>query len=94
MPATPKNAAKAGPGKGAHQRDRQRPGPRRPGTAPQLPNLLTTTETTHAAVPDVVMTETIHDDQEQAGLLPGEHALDPSYAGADVLMKVRDAASP
>ena len=61
-----------------------------PGTGrPELPNLLTNTETTHAAVPDVVMTETIHDHQEQAGLLPGEHALDSGYAGADVLMKVR-----
>jgi hypothetical protein len=46
----------------------------RPGQWPAVPDGLTNTETTHAAVPDVVTTETSHDHQEQARLLPGEHA--------------------
>ena len=61
----------------------QRPGRDGPAPARPAPNLVTSTETTHAAVPDVMMTQAIHDHQEQAGLLPGEHATDSGYASAD-----------
>jgi hypothetical protein len=61
-----------------------------PGTGvPARPNLITDTETTHAAVPDVAMTQTIHDGLDAAGLLPGEHAVDSGYTSADTLMDAR-----
>jgi transposase len=61
-----------------------------PGTgAPARPNLLTNTETTHAAVPDVVMTGTVHDHLGARGTLPGEHAVDTGYTSADVLLDAR-----
>jgi len=61
-----------------------------PGTgAPALPNLITSTETTHAAVPDVVMTGKVHDGLDAAGLLPGEHAVDSGYISAAALLEAR-----
>jgi transposase len=54
---------------------------------PARPNLVT--ETTHACVPDVVMTGTIHDDMDAAGLPPGEHAVDSGYASAEELLAAR-----
>jgi transposase len=56
---------------------------------PAAPNLVTATQTTHAAVPDVVMTPVIHDDMDAAGLPPGEHAVDSGYASADELIAAR-----
>jgi transposase len=56
---------------------------------PARPNLITGTQTTHAAVPDVVMTGAVHDDLDAAGLLPGEHIADAGYAGAEVLIRAR-----
>jgi transposase len=41
---------------------------------PARPNLVTLTQTTHASVPDAVMTPVIHDGMAAAGLSPGEHA--------------------
>jgi transposase len=56
---------------------------------PDLPNLLTNTETTHAAVPDVVMTGTVHDHLGAGAMLPGEHAVDSGYTSAGVLIDAR-----
>ena len=56
---------------------------------PARPNLVTVTQTTHASVPDVVMTRTIHDDMDAAGLPPGEHAVDSGYASAEELLTAR-----
>jgi transposase len=57
--------------------------------APARPNLLTHTQTTHAAVPDVMMTQPIHDGQQAAGLLPGVHAVDQGYTSAELLIQAR-----
>ena len=56
---------------------------------PARPNLVTVTQTTHASVPDVVMTQAIHDDMDAAGLPPGEHAVDSGYASAEELLAAR-----
>jgi transposase len=56
---------------------------------PARPNLITNTRTTHAAVPDVVMTQVIHDDLDAAGLPPGEHAVDAGYTSAATLIEAR-----
>jgi transposase len=61
-----------------------------PGTGrPELPNLITGVQTTHAAVPDVAVTESVHDSLEESGLLPGEHAVDSGYVSADLLVSSR-----
>ncbi|MBO0806548.1 MAG: IS1182 family transposase [Nocardiopsaceae bacterium] len=57
---------------------------------PEFPNLVTCTATTHASVPDMVMTQVIHDLQEQAGLAPCEHLADSGYASAAHLIASRD----
>jgi transposase len=56
---------------------------------PAHPNLVTATQTTHASVPDVVMTPVIHDDLDAAGLPPGEHVVDSGYASAEQLLAAR-----
>jgi transposase len=56
---------------------------------PEHPNLVTNTETTHASVPDAVMTRVIHGHLDQAGLPPGEHLAGSGYASADVLVSAR-----
>ena len=56
---------------------------------PARPNLVTVTETTHASVPGVVMTGTIHDGMDAAGLPPGEHVVDSGYASAEELLAAR-----
>ena len=61
-----------------------------PGTGrPAVPNLVTDVQTTHAAVPGVVMTAPVHDSLEASGLLPGEHAVDSGYVSADLLVSSR-----
>ena len=65
--------------------------PTRPVTAgdwvsDQPPNLITNVATTDASVPDSVMTEPIHHDLAERGLLPGEHYLDSGYPSADLLV--------
>jgi transposase len=61
-----------------------------PGTGrPAVPNLVTDVQTTHAAVPDVVMTAPVHDSLEACGLLPGEHAVDSGYVSAGLLVSSR-----
>jgi transposase len=59
-----------------------------PGDGP-WPSLVTCAQTTHAAEPDVVMTQVIHDDLDRAGILPGEHVTDSGYASADLLVAAR-----
>jgi transposase len=56
---------------------------------PAGPNLVTDVQTTHAAVPDVVMTGPVHDGLQAAGLPPGEHAVDAGYVSADLLVASR-----
>jgi transposase len=56
---------------------------------PVVPNLITDVQTTHAAVPDVAVTEPVHDSLEAAGLTPGEHAVDSGYVSADLLVAAR-----
>jgi transposase len=58
------------------------------GLAP-VPNLITAVATTHAAVPDAAMTTAIHDALDDAGLAPGEHAVDAGYTSADLLLAAR-----
>jgi transposase len=52
----------------------------------QPPNLITNVATTDASVPDSVMTEPIHHDLAQRGLLPDEHYVDSGYPSADLLI--------
>jgi transposase len=58
-----------------------------PDTArPATPNLITHVATTAATVPDVAMTEPIHDSLHGKDLLPGEHVVDSGYTSADLLL--------
>jgi transposase len=59
------------------------------GGRPPVPNLVTNVATTTASVPDVAMTEPIHDALALAGLSPGEHAVDAGYTSADLLLAAR-----
>jgi len=52
-----------------------------------LPNLITNVETTLATVPDVAMTDTIHQHLAERGLLPGEHLADSGYPSADIIVR-------
>jgi len=56
---------------------------------PAVPNLITSVATTEAAVPDVAMTEPVHDALQARGLLPGEHAVDAGYTSAELLIAAR-----
>lgn len=53
------------------------------------PNLITTVATTPAPVPDVAMTEPIHQQQTDHGVVPGEHAVDAGYTSAELLIAAR-----
>lgn len=53
------------------------------------PNLLTMVATTTATVPDVAMTEPIHDLLAAGDLTPGEHVVDAGYTSADLLLAAR-----
>jgi transposase len=50
------------------------------------PNLITNAATTDASVPDVAMTEPIHQDLARREVLPGEHYVDSGYPSADLLV--------
>jgi transposase len=56
---------------------------------PVTPNLITNVATTEAPVPDAAMTGPVHDMLAAAALVPGEHAADAGYAGADQLLDAR-----
>ncbi len=64
------------------------PAPASDGTRP-APNLLTCVATTPAAVPDVAMTEAIHDRLAEHGLPPGEHLVDAGYTSTELLLAAR-----
>lgn len=58
-----------------------------PGTGrPSVPNLVTDVETTHAAVPGVMLTAPARERLAARDLLPGEHDADPGYIPADLLV--------
>ncbi len=54
-----------------------------------VPNLITHVATTHAAVPDVAMTEPVHDALDAAGLAPAGHAVDSGYTSGLLLLAAR-----
>jgi transposase len=62
--------------------------PARPAPT-ELPNLITNVTTTDATVPDVAMTEPIHQKLKNRGLLPGQHYLDSGYPSAALLTSSR-----
>ncbi|MGH3980842.1 MAG: hypothetical protein ACRDRZ_17900 [Pseudonocardiaceae bacterium] len=45
--------------------------------------------TTQATIPDVAMTEPIHDSLDTKDLLAGEHIVDAGYTSADLLLAAR-----
>ena len=57
---------------------------------PARPNIVTGAQITRAAVHDVKMTGPVHDQHEQRGLAPGEHAVDSGYASAEELIAARE----
>lgn len=57
--------------------------------SPPAPNLITAVATTAATVPDVAMTEPIHDLLQARGVAPGEHVVDAGYTSADLLLAAR-----
>jgi transposase len=63
----------------------QRPSTDKTDSAAQRPNLITNVATTDATVPDVAMTEPIHQMLDRRGLLPGEHYLDSGYPSAELI---------
>lgn len=60
--------------------------PAKPG---ELPNLITNVATTDATVPDVAMTEEIHQMLKGRHLLPGQHFLDSGYPTAGSMTQSR-----
>ena len=56
---------------------------------PGIPNLVTNVVTTVATVPDISVTDTVHAQLADAGLLPGEHLVDAGYVDAHLLVKAR-----
>jgi hypothetical protein len=54
------------------------------------PNLITNVATTDATVPDVAMTDTVHQALARRGLLPDEHYADSGYASADLIVGARE----
>lgn len=51
--------------------------------------LITAVATTTATIPDVAMTEPIHNQLQDRGLMPGEHVVDAGYTSADLLLAAR-----
>ena len=71
------------------------PGDDDPDTGrPAVPNLVTDVQTTHAAVPDVVMTAPVHDSLQAAGLPPGEQPSIPGTSPRTCWWPPGGAASP
>jgi hypothetical protein len=55
--------------------------------ASRRPHLITTVATTDGSVPDVAMTEPIHQMLDRRGLLPAEHYLDSGYPSAELISR-------
>lgn len=53
---------------------------------PDSPNLITNVETTHAAVSDDAVTETIHASLAERHMLPEQHVADTGYVNAPLLV--------
>jgi hypothetical protein len=53
---------------------------------PDIPNLITNVETTHAAVSDDAVTETIHASLAERHMLPEQHVADTGYVNAPLLV--------
>ena len=53
------------------------------------PSLITNVATTPATVPDVMMTEAIHQQLAASDLTPGEHLLDSGYPSAELILASR-----
>jgi hypothetical protein len=62
--------------------------PQADGTQP-APNLISMVATTTATVPDVAMTESIHNQLDEYDLAPGEHVVDAGYTSAELLLAAR-----
>lgn len=60
------------------------------GQAIPPPNLITNVATTDATVPDVAMTEKVHQHLRQRGLLPREHYVDSGDASAELIVGARE----
>jgi transposase len=56
---------------------------------PARPQVITSVDTTPAAVADVAMTTPVHDQMQASGLTPGEHVVDSGFMSADELMAAR-----
>jgi transposase len=52
----------------------------------EVPNLITNVATTTATVPDVAMTEPIHQQLADKNLTPAEHLVDSGYPSADIIV--------
>lgn len=77
----------------AHPRDeaqagQQQDAPARPAPE-ELPNLITNVATTDATVPDVAMTDPIHQMLNRRHLLPRQHYLDSGYPSAALMTRSR-----
>ncbi len=66
--------------------DAQAPAGRADQVPDTPPNLITNAATTDASVPDVAMTEPIHQDLARREVLPDEHYVDSGYPSADLLV--------
>lgn len=71
------------PARGEDRQEDDQPD-QRPG---DLPNLITNVVTTTATVPDVAMTDTIHQQLADRDLLPEEHLVDSGYPSADIVVR-------
>ncbi len=80
IPAPPSSAAR--PGTATRSTSPKPATPRRPGQ----PHLITHVVTTDATVGDPVVIDTIHDQLDANGLLPGEHLMDAGYISAELLL--------
>jgi hypothetical protein len=56
---------------------------------PARPQVITSVDTTRAAVADVAMTTVVHDQMHASGLTPGEHAVDSGFMSGDELAAAR-----
>jgi transposase len=56
---------------------------------PARPQVITSVDTTRAAVADVAMTTPVHDQMQASGLTPGEHVVDSGFMSGDELMAAR-----
>src|SRR6266700_7714443 len=56
---------------------------------PRQPQVITSVDTTRAAVADVAMTTPVHDQMQASGVTPGEHVVDSGFMSGDELIAAR-----